>query len=278
MENKMKKTILSLITLSLSSSLLVAQSSTTLSIGGTYSEGDYGTQDTTTSIYVPLTAKYKNKMFEMSVMVPYIQLDSTGSFTWTPSGPVPISPVKPTDYLTSTTPSDPFAPSSTTSGTKTKTSGLGDVNLKVGYTFVPMQGLYLKTSAIMKVATADKDKGLGTGENDYSAQVDAYKAMGKTYLYITAGYTLIGDTQSVNYNNSAYGSAALGYNFTKLLSMGANYSYRQALFDTIDDTQNSSAYLSYKFSKSFKMDMSYTYGMSDTSADNAYTLTLSETF
>ncbi len=273
----MKKNILLLTTLSLSASLLLAQSSTTLSVGGTYSDGKYGTENSSTSIYIPVTATYKNNMFEMDVTVPYIELDSEGSFTWTPGGPVPISPTKSTDYLTTDSLSDPLT-STDTNTSKTKTSGLGDINVKVAYTFVPTKGLYLKTSAIMKVATADKDKGLGTGENDYSAQLDIYKVLGSAYIYLSGGYTLMGDSNTTDYNNVAYGSTALGYNFTPALSSGINYSYREAIFDTLDDTQSASVYMSYKASKSFKIATSYTYGLSDSAADNAYTLTLSKTF
>jgi hypothetical protein len=273
----MKKIILRLATLSLASSVLLAQSSTTLSVGGTYSDGKYGTENSSSSIYIPVTATYKNSMFEMAVTVPYIELDSEGSFTWTPGGPVPISSGKSTDSLTSNSLTDPLA-STDTNTTKTKTSGLGDINVKVGYTFVPTKGLYLKTSAIMKVATADKDKGLGTGENDYSAQLDIYKILGSAYIYLSGGYTLMGDSNTTDYSDTAYGSAALGYNFTPALSTGINYAFREAIFDTLDDTQSTSVYMSYKPSKSFKIATSYTYGLSDSTADNAYTLTLSKTF
>jgi hypothetical protein len=269
-----------LLTLSLTSSLLLAQSSTTLSVGGTYSEGEYGTQSTTTSLYIPLIATYKYEMFEMAVTVPYIELNSEGSFTWTPAGPVPTSPTKSSDSLTSTSSAnDPFeSTTTTTTNTKTRTSGLGDINIKLAYNFIPKKDLYIKTVAIMKVATADKDKGLGTGENDYSIEVDIYKVFGKAYVYITRGYTHMGDSKTVEYNDSGYGSMALGYNFNQALSSGVNYSFRQAIFDCLDDTQSASLYLSYKPTKSFKIDTSYTYGLSDSTADNAYTLTLSKTF
>ncbi|GAB6044547.1 hypothetical protein JCM11957_01450 [Caminibacter profundus] len=75
-----------------------AVSSTTLSIGETYSEGNYGTDTTTYIYYVPVIATYKKNMFSASVTVPYIQINSKGSFTWTSAGPVPILPSKPT-YL-----------------------------------------------------------------------------------------------------------------------------------------------------------------------------------
>jgi len=277
----MKKIISLVAAAAITGSALYAQSSTTLSIGGTYSEGDFGTQNTTKTYYVPVVAAYQNGMFSASVTVPYLQIDSEGSFTWTSGGAVPISPAKPGDFNNQTSGNfDPFNPPSgtTTTQTKTQTSGLGDVILNMGYTFVPANGLYLKTSALMKVATADDKKGLGTGEHDYSAQLDLYKIIGKGYVFVSGGYTLTGDSDITEYNDVWYASTALGYNVSNTLSAGVNYSYRQALFDTVDDTQSVSPYLSYKISKGFKVDLSYAHGLSDASADNSYTLTLSQKF
>jgi len=265
--------------LTIAGSVLYAQDSTTLSIGGTYSEGEYGTQETTKAYYVPLVAAYQNGMFSSSLSVPYIKLDSAGSFTWTPGGPVPISPVKPDAF--SSLPADDFDPfnppdGTTTTQTSTQTAGLGDITLKVAYTFVPVDGLFLKTSALFKAATADEKKGLGTGENDYSAQIDLYKAIDDAYIFISGGYTLTGNTDIIDYKDVGYASIALGYNLSNLYSVGVNSSYRQALFDTIDDTKSVSPYVSYKFSERFKLDFSYSYGLSNTTADNAYTITLSQ--
>lgn len=261
---------------------LYAQSSTTLSVGTTYSEGDYGTENTTKSYYVPVVATYQQGMFSASVTVPYIRIDSEGSFTWTSGGPVPISPAKPNDFSNVSTNSlDPFNPPSgtTTTQTKTQTDGLGDIILNVGYTFIPLEGLYLKTSALMKVATADEKKGLGTGEHDYSAQVDIFKMLTtNAYIFLLGGYTFTGDSDITEYNDVWYASSAVGYYINKSLSFGVNYSFRQALFDTIDDTQSISPYLSYKLSNSLKVDLNYVHGLSDTTADNSYTLTLSQTF
>jgi hypothetical protein len=265
---------LSLITATIiTGSALLAQSATTVSIGGTYSEGTYGTDKTTQVYYMPLTTSYQNGMFSASATVPYLKIDSEGSFTWTQGGAVPT-----TNPITNTNNVTTFPSSSTTSSSSTQTEGLGDVVLNIGYTFVPASGLYLKTSAIMKVATADETKGLGTGENDYSAQVDIYKMIGNAYIYVSAGYTLVGDTNTTDFNNVAYGSAALGYNFTKSFAGGINYSHRQAQVTNADDTQTASTYFSYKLGKTTKATLSYAKGLSDTAADNSYTFTLAQKF
>lgn len=278
----MKKILSIIAATAITSSALCAQSSTTISIGGTYSEGNFGTENTTKTYYVPVVAAYQNGMFSASVTVPYLRIDSEGSFTWTSGGAVPISPAKPGDFsnISTTESFDPFNPpsSTTTTKTQTQTSGLGDVTLNIGYTFVPATGLYIKTSALMKVATADDKKGLGTGEHDYSAQLDLYKIIGKGYVFVSGGYTLTGDSDITEYNDVWYASTALGYNVSNTLSAGVNYSYRQALFDTVDDTQSVSPYLSYKISKGFKLDASYAHGLSNASADSSYTLTLSQKF
>jgi len=257
------KKLLSIVTAAaLTSSILYADGSTTLSIGGTYSEGDYGTQDTTTTYYVPVVAYYQDGMFSASVTVPYMRIESEGSVTMTSGGPVPI-------FNTG---------KKTTTSTSTTTDGLGDITLNIGYTFTPANDLFLKTSALMKVATADETKGLGTGKHDYSAQVDLYKTMNNAYIYITAGYTVTGDTNTEDYNDIWYGSAALGFNINDSFSCGMNYTHRQALNDTIDDTQSISPYFSYKLDKSYKIDFNYAYGFTDATADNSFTVTLSQTF
>ncbi|SFP79954.1 hypothetical protein [Hydrogenimonas thermophila] len=275
------KTLVSLATASaLSCSFANAGSSiTAVSIGGTYSEGKYGTDSSTQVYYVPVVASYQKEMFSASVTIPYIKIDSKGSFTWTPSGPVPVSPSKPADIQNLITNFDPFNPSSsTTTSERTVTDGLGDIIVNAAYTFVPAQGLYLKTSLLMKVATADDKKGLGTGENDYSFQADIYKPIGKSFLYVTGGYTVTGDSDKVKYNDIWYGTVGTGYRFNQQLSFGANYAYRQAMFDSLEDTKTTSIFLSYNAKNGLKYDVSYTYGLSDTAADNAVTLNITKRF
>ncbi len=275
----MKRTLCTLtISTALSCSLAYAGSNTTLSVGGTYSEGDYGTETTTSTYYLPVVATYQKNMFSASVTIPYIRIDSKGSFTWTSAGPVPILPSKPTD-LQAAVNSDPFNPSNPTSTSKrTTTEGLGDILLNTAYTFVPTRGVYLKTSFIMKVATADEEKGLGTGENDYSLQADVYKPVGQSFVFGTVGYTITGNSDTIEYNDIWYGTLGAGHRLNRKLSIGFNYAYRQSLFDSLDATQTASLFCSYSAKSALKYDLSYTHGFSDTAADHAVTLTVTKRF
>jgi len=254
-----------------------ADSLTTLSIEGTYSEGDFGTDYKTKAYYVPVVATYREGQFSTSVTVPYIKLDSEGSVTWTDGGFVPVSPSKPSDVGSTaaiTKPFDPFAENSTTTVTPTQTSGLGDILLNVGYTFLPSNKVLLKTSGIMKVATADENKGLGTGEHDYSLQVDLMSSYDQIYYGASAGYTVTGDSDIYTYNDVVYSSLVAGYNIKYGLHSGVSYYYRQALFDSVDDTHSLSPYISYKVLDTLKVELRYAHGLSDSTADNAYTFKL----
>jgi hypothetical protein len=260
--------------MTLSTVSYAAESLTTISIEGTYSEGDFGTDYQTKAYYVPVVGTYREGQFSTSVTVPYIKLDSEGSVTWTDGGFVPVNPSKPNDpgsTSASTKPFDPFADSNTTA-TATQTSGLGDILLNVGYTFLPANKVLFKTSALMKVATADENKGLGTGEHDYSAQVDLMSSFDKVYYGASVGYTITGDSDIYTYNDVVYASVGAGYNIKKGFHSGVSYYFRQALFDSVDDTQSVSPYLSYKMLDTLKVELRYTHGLSDSTIDNAYTL------
>jgi len=272
----MKKLLLYL-TATVFSVTYAADSLSTLSIESVYSEGNFGTDYTTKAYYVPVVGTYRQGQFSTSIAVPYLKLDSEGSVTWTDGGLVPISPSKPSDTRsvpTSPKAYDPFAlpDDATTTLTPTKTEGLGDVLLNVGYTFLPAKKILLKTSATMKVATADENKGLGTGEHDYSAQVDLFSSHGQVFFGASAGYTLTGDPDLFKYNDVFYSNLSAGYNIATGFHAGVNYYYRQALFDSVDDVKNISPYLSYKVLDTLKVQLRYTRGLSDSTADNEYAL------
>jgi len=59
----------------------------------------------------------------------------------------------------------------------------------------------LDVAGNIKFGTADANKNLGTGENDYSAQLDGYYTFSKTTLFATAGYKVIGAPAGITVNN-----------------------------------------------------------------------------
>ena len=128
-----------------------------LSVGMEFDRGDYGTVDTTNNWRIPLSLNYFQGPFFAGISVSYIYAQSTGAVTV--SSGSRMRSVTTSNIVTS------------------ETSGLGDVNLSVGYNFQPASSDKMKyyISAHIKLATADENKGLGTGETDYAIEAGLNK-------------------------------------------------------------------------------------------------------
>lgn len=71
----------------------------------------------------------------------------------------------------------------------------------------------LDAGAKVKFGTASISKGLGSGENDYAFQLDAYKTLEKLTLMSTVGYRIIGNPSNSEYSlkNVWFGSIGASY-------------------------------------------------------------------
>ena len=177
---------------------------TTVSIGIDYNTGDYGGDESTDIVYVPLIVKYETGPWIGKLTVPYIRITGPGDV-------IPdIGRVGP--------------------GTATRRTeqGLGDVVASLTRAVYSGQNLLLDATGKVKFATANEDRNLGTGENDYSAQVDAYLPAGKLTPLATLGYRVLGDPPGTNLDNVFYASAGFTYAVDKGLNAGAIFDYREA--------------------------------------------------
>jgi len=135
-----------------------------LSTSVDYSVGDYGTGKDTTLVYVPFTLGVRPfDRFWLSVTVPYLY--QTGQNIVLTGGGVAVrgkSNGKLTRSVTSTT-----------------ESGLGDVLAKASLVLIEEKDFIPEITPYFKVKfpTADKDRGLGTGEFDETLGVDVSKRL-----------------------------------------------------------------------------------------------------
>src|SRR3569623_3541729 len=122
--------------------------------GYNYSSGTYGTSTTTDITSIPLVATYDKGPWTMRLTVPYIRI--TGA----------------SDVL----PGVGRARASAAPTVSTQ-SGLGDVVASGTYNFFndAASQIGADITGKIKFGTADKDKNLGTGKNDYGTQLDVYK-------------------------------------------------------------------------------------------------------
>src|SRR5512143_830326 len=116
-----------------------------LDMTGGYKTGDFGTTTTSDLFYLSPALGYVTPNYDMSITIPYL-------------------------FLTNKT-----------AGQSTTEEGIGDIFLHGGYVFLPEtdNGYSLYGSVSVKLPTADKDKGLGTGETDYGGFLSAGKRIGQ---------------------------------------------------------------------------------------------------
>jgi len=159
------------------------------SAGVEYTQGDYGSSIDTSMLYMPFALTYQAEKYMWRVTVPYVRISGSE------------------DVLYSSTTRSPMFSTNTISSRERADSGLGDIILTGRYLLQQetRDNPWLAMTANIKLGTADEDKLLGTGENDYSLQLDAAKQA----LYGYAGYEVIGDSTRVDYNNVLFAAAGM---------------------------------------------------------------------
>ena len=132
-----------------------------------YKTGSFGTPTTSDLFSLTPTLGYVAPRYDVSIAIPYL-------------------------FLTNKT-----------AGQSTTEDGIGDIYLHGGYVFIPEidDGYSLYGSLSLKLPTADKDKGLGTGETDYGGYLSAGKRFGQNRVTLSAGYIIVGSPSGFNYNN-----------------------------------------------------------------------------
>lgn len=235
------------------------------STGAEYTEGDYGLESDTSALYVPFTIGYNADTFGWSVTVPYLSVTGTGEVAFSRTG------IRVASQDTGSVTGSGSGPGggSTTTTTTTVTdehteSGMGDVTLSGTYRFLQGKGEQpsLAMTAKIKFATADEKKNLGTGENDYSLQVEA----GLDSLYGYLGYLVIGDTAATDYDDIFFGAVGISKPLDTW-SIGAEYYAEQAVLDGTDPVSEASVSLGRELGRDNWFNLYLIKGFTDSSPD-----------
>jgi len=224
----------------------------TLSTGAEYSTGDYGDVVDTDILYVPLTLKYDAERFIARVTLPYIRIQGPGDVVGGTQGPI-ITGGGMQSLATETE------------------SGVGDVIGSLTFVVNPNseQLPILELTGKVKLPTADEDKGLGTGETDYTAQIDLSQTFGRITPFLTIGNRWLGDSSELDLDDTMFGSVGFSVALTRGVQVGASYDYREASTSRSEDARELVAFGSYRFNRSWKLSPYVVFGTSDASPDYA---------
>jgi len=213
------------------------------STGVEYSSGNYGGTDDFEELYVPLTARFDSQRFGLRLTVPYLRIE------------IPAE----------TDPAGQPAPGSVSTVTE---SGLGDI---IGS--MTLYDVYISDDADfvvdltgkIKFGTADELKGLGTGENDYTVQVETYRFFDRVTLQGLAGYRLRGEPPGIDLNDVFLASVGGAFRASPKTQLGLYYDYRQAALSGFDDIQEVSGYASFRLNENWRMQFYAFAGFGDNS-------------
>jgi len=142
--------------------------------------------------------------------------------------------------------------------------GFSDLFLAAGYTFAPTTDLYLTPGIHVKLATAGD--GLGTGENDYGASLQALYRLGDADVYALYGYTVTGDSAEVSYRDIAFGSFGAGMYTANRSYLSLSYDVSQAYVAGVEDLQSLTLFGVFPLYDTLSLQATYSLGLSDSAS------------
>jgi len=200
-----------------------------LASGFDYSTGNYGTASTTDIFSIPVIGKFSTGPWIFKLTTPYIRISGTGAVI-------------------------PGTGAVGTGGTARSTqSGLGDTVAAVTYSLYDENSSAPGIDLTGKVKLATADAGLGSGANDYSAQMDVYRTLDKFTAMGTLGSKVLGSPgNGISLNTVIYGSFGGAYQFSGNTSGGVDFSLAQTPSALSIRQQELTAYVNYRIDKHFK--------------------------
>ncbi len=236
-----------------------AESETRIILGAEYTSGDYGTSSKTKILYFPVTLRYETDVNAASVTVSYLSVEGQGDVVVGGGGMgMGAQPVKRT---------------STRTGTRTN-SGFGDVILTGSHKLSGTASSRIDLTGKIKIGTADETDNLGTGENDYSVQLDFEKDAAGNTVYGSAGYKIPGDPPGTDYKNVFYGSLGFSHKLDAVRAVGMTFDAQQTVLSGSSGQSELTFYLSNKLDKKTRLTGYVLKGLSNGSPDWGLGVTL----
>lgn len=230
-----------------------AQGTFSVGAGVNYSSGDYGTGSDTKILSIPIYGRYDTGPWSLKLTVPFLRVSGG-------TGAIPgVGRVNNSNPLRRGIGNVELNPP----------LDLGDVVASVTY------GAYydrasqfgVDLTGKIKFGTADEDKGLGTGENDYGGQVDVFKTYGQFTLFGGLGYTSLGSSQYISLNDVINVNVGTSYRLNDRNNIGLSYDWREKASAASSEMSEVTAFVSHRIDKQWKAQMYVLKGLSNGSPD-----------
>ncbi len=251
----------------------IAQGQYAFTAGGEFSSGDYGTGETSEIWSFPIGLQYLGDRVYWSVSVPFLVVSAPTDFVVLRGGLGGLGGSDLAGEGIHDLTGDGLGPKSERGTTTRTVSGVGDVNVGVGLSLVEEGNRrpWMGAKAMVKIATADADKNLGTGVNDYALQLEAAKG----WLSGRLGYRWMGDTPTIDFQNVAYGALAVTHIGGSGGDIGLELFGEQAIVAGSEERRELTLFGSYPLGGEVRIHGHAFKGLTDASADFGVGITLS---
>lgn len=157
-------------------------------------------------------------------------------------------------------------------------SGLGDLILKGRYYAIEQEGPlpFIDLVASLKLPTADEDKGLGTGEADFTVMAEVARRLPDEAWIVLGelGYTFVGEPPGYDANNRWLYSIGVAYEVDPEVTVSGYLDGRTAIFEGNDDPLSILLIGEYKLQSDLRLDAMLELGLNDGAPDLGITFGL----
>ena len=236
---------LTLLAAALVSQAALADGNFTVKTGFDYTSGKYGTNTRTEITAIPFIGTYETGNWAFKASIPYVRITGSDNV---------IAGVGAVRQTTTAVRID---------------SGLGDLTTAATYSFMidPKSQFGIDVTGKVKWGTADSDRGLGTGENDFWILVDPYAKFGNVTYFGGIGYGMLGSSNTLKLKDVVSANAGLSYKLDQQASVGAMLDYRSRSTDTGFAQREVTGFYTRKLGGGYKLQVYATKGFADGSPD-----------
>ena len=188
-----------------------------LTTGVSFASGRFTAPTRTDILIVPTGLRYATGPFRFTATLPYLHIESVGTVLVGNGAPVVL------------TPGDPAARRRTR-------DGVGDLQLGASYALPEaLTGAWLiEVSGQVKVPTASRSRGLGTGKTDGAIGLDVSRAFGNFVPFANASYRFLGSPPGFDLRDSVGTSVGATYTFGRSF-VTLSYDYNRSVTRFLPD-------------------------------------------
>lgn len=151
--------------------------------------------------------------------------------------------------------------------------GIGDLSLQAGYQ-LPLGSVDAFIAGNVKVPTASREDGLGTGETDFGVSGQLSRRFGDVVPFVSAGYTFTGEPEGFDVRNTLSGSAGSHFVLGRQSLATLSYNYEQSATQIVEDRQSVGVGLSTGLSPRLQLGLNARAGVSADAPDASVGMSL----